>query len=130
MSLRTYAFDTKQDFLDGRPWPIDPARGRDEPPVPPMGRFAPGDCVVHSNGSGYGMVVALRGDDLSVLWSDVPDEVQPEVLQYNPLAVDEDIYVPIRKDKPVHAPPSPEQNALDISYVARALRRMVRRVVG
>lgn len=128
MSLKTYAFDTKQDFYDGRPWPIDPARGPDEAPVPPMGRFAPGDCVTHSNGSGYGMVVALRGDDLSVLWSDDPIVIQPEALQYNPLAVEEDIYVPVRPNRPV--PPSPEQNAFDVSYVVRALNRMVRRVVG
>lgn len=130
MSLQTYAFDTKEDFCSGRPWPIDPARGPEEAPVPPMGRFAPGDCVVHSSGTGYGMVVALNDDDLSVLWSEEPRIVQAEALNYNPLAVDEDIYIPVRPDRIPPRIPTPKENALDVSYVARALRRMVRRVTG
>lgn len=114
MSLQTYV-----PTLDEGPeaWPIclidDPgprrrrARGN---------AFFPGDTVRTPTCGGYGTVVASSWSQVTVLWSEEP--AMP-VGRFDPLGVDEDVWVPIR-----NGPIPARVDAESVSLVTRILGRM------
>jgi hypothetical protein len=57
----------------------------------------PGDYVINTHKytsvKGFGMIVSVQGTEAAVLWSQTPVK---QDLTYNPLAYDEDIYIPVR----------------------------------
>lgn len=55
---------------------------------------SPGDWVTHKDDGGFGMVIAINAEEITVLWSVPPAH---SMYRYNPLSYDEDIYIPVKK---------------------------------
>ena len=104
-----------------------------------QGTLAPGELVCHDTGldssgrgMGRGMVVAVCSEEVAVLWSVEPTAALN--LKYDPLAYDDDIWVPVNASAPAYVPcPSGcrcercKREADDTSWFTKQLQRVLGR---
>ncbi len=121
MSIQTYTYEVMSLGTSMIPlWIID-----DEGNIArAQGRFKPGDPVTHARLGGRGLVINVIGHEVAVLWAEEP---RLPIKKYNPLAIDEDIWIPVGTPKEkvnqflTSHKPDPENDA----WVLRQLKRMV-----
>lgn len=65
-------------------------------------------------------VVPAADKTITILWSTMPNELA----HYNPLAIDEEVYIPVRSGPPP-VPPSPKQVEEDTNWLVKQLNRML-----
>lgn len=83
--------------------------------------LAPGDIVRHADWTGTkGMLVAVNENFVIVLWTIPPREEY----RFNPLSVDEDIYIPYRPNKTAPCPLLPKEQEESASWLMKQWRRM------
>ena len=89
----------------------------------------PGDWVrCHGWHQSFGMLVGHTGTQQVVLWT-TPPELRQYDLKYNPLAMDEDVFIPVRDRSSIIASqiPTPPQSTDDVNWLVKQLKRMVRK---
>lgn len=86
----------------------------------PLPDLFPGAWVESPGAGGLGVIVACNDDEVSVLWS-----VEPRTLRYDPLSVEEDIYIPVRNVVQKQAPLQDFDNEKDAGWFIEKLNRML-----